>query len=228
MITGYNTDVRHRSEVFHVQTEDKGLANPSIESLVYVGGRILLRRRSGYGRLLADGGGKEAIAALMEQQHRTMIAEIRAGRLDSEVGLAPIPAAEELVPPEVPAGGHSPAREQTPSLDQVILDYLSSEAEQEHLVLVMDSPDELRRGEESLLAFRAQSSIGGRRLKDAKVEVRLISTEAEPMVLAAGSTDAQGTLEVRIHLPATLRSGTAALIVAATSEVGTAEIKQLI
>jgi hypothetical protein len=228
MITGYNTDVRHRGEVFHVQTEDKGLANPSLESLVYVGGRILLRRRSDYARLLADGGGKEAIAALMEQQHRKMIAEIRAGRLDSEVGLAPSPAAEAAKPTGVPGEGPSPASDQAPSLDQVILDYLSSEAEQEHLVLVMDSPDELHRGEESLLAFRAQSSIGGRPLKNAKVEVRLISTEAEPVVLASGLTDAQGALEVRIHLPAELRSGTAALIVAATSEVGTAEIKQLI
>ena len=41
MITGYNTDVRHDSVVFHVQTEDKGAANPLIESLVYVGGQVV-------------------------------------------------------------------------------------------------------------------------------------------------------------------------------------------
>src|SRR4051794_22707590 len=35
MITGYNTDVRYRERVFHVQTEDKGLQNPSIETVVY-------------------------------------------------------------------------------------------------------------------------------------------------------------------------------------------------
>ena len=38
MITGYNTDVRHGNRIFHVQTEDKGLGNPKIETLIYVGG----------------------------------------------------------------------------------------------------------------------------------------------------------------------------------------------
>ena len=27
MITGYNTDIRHRGTVFHIQTEDKGVNN---------------------------------------------------------------------------------------------------------------------------------------------------------------------------------------------------------
>ena len=85
MITGYNTDVRHRGLVFHVQTEDKGLSNPCVESLVYVGGQILTRKRSDYGKLVKEGEGKEAIAALMERQHRQTITEIRSGRLDAQV-----------------------------------------------------------------------------------------------------------------------------------------------
>ena len=38
MITGFNTDVKYKGTVFHVQTEDKGVANPIIESLIYKGG----------------------------------------------------------------------------------------------------------------------------------------------------------------------------------------------
>src|SRR5687768_6064298 len=57
MITGYNTDVRYRERVFHVQTEDKGLANPCIESVVYYGGQVLAARRASYADLVEEGKG---------------------------------------------------------------------------------------------------------------------------------------------------------------------------
>lgn len=58
MITGYNTDVRHSDVVFHVQTEDKGLPAAWIESLIYVGGQIVARRRFSYKSHLDEGGGR--------------------------------------------------------------------------------------------------------------------------------------------------------------------------
>src|SRR3954469_6273236 len=84
MITGYNTDVRHNDVVFHVQTEDKGAANPFIESLVYVGGQVLASKRASYADLLAEGKEKE-ILVLMDHQHRTIIAAIRHGKFDSRL-----------------------------------------------------------------------------------------------------------------------------------------------
>ena len=227
MITGYNTDVRHRGLVFHVQTEDKGLSNPFVESLVYVGGQIVTRKRSDYTQLVKEGEGKDAIAALMERQHRQTIAEIRAGGLDGQVsgqlggsaGSEPDPSAGAV---EADVGDES-----SRSLDQVILDYLSTEAEQEHLVLVMDSPDELQLGQEAMLAFHAKSSVGGGAIEGAVIEVKLISTESEPSLLASGETNASGKLHLRVQIP-DLRRGTAALIVSASSAVGTAEIKHLI
>ena len=86
MITGYNTDVRHNEVVFHVQTEDKGLANPFIESLVYVGGQVLASKRASYAELLAEGKEEKDIVALMDHQHRTMIAAIRARQARREAG----------------------------------------------------------------------------------------------------------------------------------------------
>ena len=41
MITGFNSDVKYRGLVYHVQTEDKGAENPLIETLIYKGGEIL-------------------------------------------------------------------------------------------------------------------------------------------------------------------------------------------
>ena len=41
MITGFNTDVKYKGVIYHVQTEDKGTTNPLIETLIYRGGEIL-------------------------------------------------------------------------------------------------------------------------------------------------------------------------------------------
>ena len=41
VITGFNSDVKYRGLVYHVQTEDKGQVNPLIETLIYRGGEIL-------------------------------------------------------------------------------------------------------------------------------------------------------------------------------------------
>jgi hypothetical protein len=85
MITGYNTDVRHWDLVLHVQTEDRGLDNPIIESVVYVRGQVLATKRSNYAHLLEAGKTEEDIARLMEHQHRTILAAIRAGKFDSRI-----------------------------------------------------------------------------------------------------------------------------------------------
>ena len=228
MITGYNTDVRHRGLVFHVQTEDKGLSNPCVESLVYVGGQILTRKKSDYGQMVKDGEGKEAIASLMERQHRQTITEIRSGLLDQQVAaeLGPATGGSPVAPETVEAKSVVPDEENR-SLDQVILDYLSTEAEQEHLVLVMDSPDELQLGQQALLAFQAKSSLSGDAIEGAEIVVKLISTESEPSSLGSGATNSHGKLHLRVRIP-DLGRGTAALIVTAASAVGTAEIKHLI
>ena len=86
MITGYNTDVRHKNRVFHVQTEDKGASNPCVESLVYVGGEILATRRVSYAEMVRGGRDDQAIQEMMEQQHRTMIAAIQRGKFDGPDG----------------------------------------------------------------------------------------------------------------------------------------------
>ena len=81
MVTGFNTDVEHEGRVYHVQTEDKGTDNPTIETLVYRGGEILAARRS-YADLKASGWGEAVIAGRIEEQHNQVIADVRAGRFE--------------------------------------------------------------------------------------------------------------------------------------------------
>jgi len=252
MITGYNTDVRHNEVVFHVQTEDKGTANPYIESLIYVGGQVLASKRANYAELLAEGKDKDVLA-LMDHQHRTMIAAIRHGKFDARLaeliagrqtghhprpevksptpmpGQIQAPAAQilpelELKPPPPPrpaAGG----RERT--LDQVILEYLTNEADQEQLVLMVEDEQDLAFGRRALLTLRASSSKSGAPVIGAQISVRMISTVSEPRVLGTGKTDDQGVLPMSFDIPQ-LGRGTAALIITAVSAIGRAELKHLL
>ncbi len=81
VITGFNTDVKYKGVVYHVQTEDKGTANPLIETLIYKGGEILGSRRLPYADLVTRGD-EAAITKLMEDQHKGMIMEVKRGKFD--------------------------------------------------------------------------------------------------------------------------------------------------
>lgn len=237
MITGYNTDVRHRELVVHVQTEDKGRANPFIESLIYLGGRVVASKRLGYQELLDRGAGEKEIVARMEQQHRTIIAAIRGGKFDARLErlLAEKKGAgQEGEPPQpkaVVAAGAARQKMAVPeggkSLDEVILDYLTSEAEQEQLVLIMNGESALIAGEATELILETKSSKTGEPVAGARVGVKLLSTLIAPRVLAEGTTDDAGRLRLKVDIPA-VDPGTAALIVAASSPLGRAEIKHLL
>ena len=107
VITGFNTDVKYRGLVYHVQTEDKGKVNPLIETLIYKGGEILASRRLPYAELVRDGDTEAAIGRLMEEQHKAMILEVKRGR---------------FAPPEE-------RRPEDLSLDEIVLSYLAARAD---------------------------------------------------------------------------------------------------
>lgn len=229
MITGYNTDVRHLDAVFHVQTEDKGTENPFIESLVYVGGQVLAAKRASYADLLATGQDQHSVVELMERQHRTVIAAIKSGRFDSKLQAL----LDSRKSQAVAAGAALSAEEAAAvadtdrTLDQVILEYLTSEADQDQLVLLVDGEEEVKLGAGAELSVRTSSSKSGRPVAGARVQVRMISTVSDPRILASGETDDEGGLELTFDVPK-LDRGTAALIISAASALGDAEIKHLL
>ena len=82
MISGFNTDVKHEGRVYHVQTEDRGLDNPVLESLVYIGGTIVAKKRTPYSEQLSTGATEDVISSLLRRQHQVIIAAIKAGRIE--------------------------------------------------------------------------------------------------------------------------------------------------
>jgi len=76
MIFGFNTDVQVQEATYHVQTEDRGPRNPVIESIIYVGGKILGKKRTPYD---ADSLSKEQIEDAVRRQHKELTESIRNG-----------------------------------------------------------------------------------------------------------------------------------------------------
>jgi hypothetical protein len=314
VITGFNTDVKHAERVYHVQTEDRGVANPVIESLVYVGGEILLSKKSPYKDLITgDRVDEKALREMMDLQHRRVIEAIRRGRLDKgKIGEAPADWADDTLPsqevvspaalaaahaimaappeplpgapppaprppaprpsprvsssaafppppvrvpppppaPPKPLSGTTPAASSGASgsasasasgasakpprpgsgirsLDQVIVDYLASEAASEHLELSLTSDAELMSGGNVTLTLRATTSLTEKPLPGVHVSIRVVSTVRPPQILFRGVTGADGAVTSPCALP-DIGTGNAALIIAASSPLGNNEIKQLI
>ncbi len=313
MITGFNTDVKHETKVFHVQTEDRGLANPVVESLVYVGGEILMSKKSPYRDLISgDHVDEKALREMMDLQHRRVIEAVRRGRLDKgKIGEAPpdwaddtLPSTEKVspaalaavhailsappeplpgdrrapgkpariatsaaspafvpsppapappavappagaapppervaaAPPVKPAAPPPPAPAAPPkpksgaalrSLDQVIVDYLASEAASEHLEIALTADGDLVSGETVSLTVKASTSLTETPLAGAHVSIRVVSTIRPPQILFRGVTGADGVVKSVCVLP-DIGTGNAALIIAASSGLGNNEIKQLI
>ena len=82
MITGFNTDIEFQGTVYHVQTEDKGLARPVVMTLVYDRGTILASKRTPYNDLIESGLDEDVLSQRLQKQHRTICAAIRAGRIE--------------------------------------------------------------------------------------------------------------------------------------------------
>jgi hypothetical protein len=86
MSTGFNTDVRVGDQGFHVQTEDRGPGHRAIDTTVYQQGRVLHRRSSGYEHFAASAEfSADGLRERVEEQHRLVIEELRAGTLAAEM-----------------------------------------------------------------------------------------------------------------------------------------------
>jgi hypothetical protein len=80
-ILGYNHNVRYRGIVFHVQTEDSGLANPHVFSHLFHGGVIISTRKLVYDRDAAE----DVVKSLMQAQHKAMMKDLKNHFFDEKI-----------------------------------------------------------------------------------------------------------------------------------------------
>lgn len=211
MLTGFNTDVEYDGRVFHVQTEDKGLKNPLVESLVYTGGEIVGSRRSSYADLAgADGPSEIEVQRRMEGQHQAVIREVLSGRFDPE---GPKPFGYNIITNR--------------SLDEVVLDYLSKSIGNERIRLEMEDRQAFEEDTRPTLTLRVLGEESERPIAGARVTVKLITNRERPNELFSGTTGPDGRIAATLEIPE-LAGANAAVLCQAEGVGNNAEIKQLI
>lgn len=111
-LLGYNNNVRHKSRVFHIQTEDSGVNHPHIITHLFMdGGRILKSVKRSYAEHVGVDGMSEVVRQLMKEQHKAMFIALRDGQFDHLVegkpdtddAAARQPSASERRPTPIPA-----------------------------------------------------------------------------------------------------------------------------
>jgi hypothetical protein len=206
MITGFNQDVVFKGKVYHVQTEDRGKANPVIETLIYGGGEILASKKTSYEPLMAEGYDEAKIAAMLEQQHRRVVVDIKLGKYAKE-----------------PEGQFGDGIISSKSLDEVILEYLNSETKTEKLGAEIADRSPLNPGDKAWLKVRAFTEASKLPLASASVTVRLAMTGSSPKDLFTGETDNQGQCTLSFTIP--VHADKAALVVDVVHDRGSQQMR---
>jgi hypothetical protein len=111
MNLGHSSNVRIGDAVYHVQTEDRGADHPFIDTTVYASGRVLHRRTTSYYDVLnSDSDIQEILKQRVEEQHHSVIEELRSGALKLAPPSAPVGKASET--PSGAAGSSPPSGQQ--------------------------------------------------------------------------------------------------------------------
>lgn len=86
-LLGYNTNVRHKGRLYHIQTEDSGIGHPHIITHLFAdGGRIVGSKKTSYVEHLGSDSLQDTVKKLMQAQHKAMFIALRDGVYDEAVG----------------------------------------------------------------------------------------------------------------------------------------------
>jgi len=209
MITGYNQDVGYKGKVYHVQTEDRGDANPVIETLIYVGGEILSSFKTSYKELKEKGCQESDIAAILEKQHRKVVVDVKLGKYAQE--------------PQKPFGEGLVSSK---SLDEVILDYLTNEAEGEKMKVAILEQSQMMSGSQGTFRLKVLYDISEVPVDKASVSVRLVTAEGMNKELYRGETTHEGLCTTTFVIPPV--TGNAAVVLSVVHEKDSFETKVLV
>jgi hypothetical protein len=104
MVPGFNHNIKHQGQIFHVQTEDSGVQNPHIITHLFVGGNILATKKTSYADIVQADNLHEIVRELMQEQHKAMLRNLINGVYDELAAgpSAPPPAARVSAPPPSP------------------------------------------------------------------------------------------------------------------------------
>ena len=107
-LLGYNTNVRHKGKVFHIQTEDSGVTRPHVITHLFAdGGRVLKTAKTSYADLVGADDLPAQVKKLMQDQHKSMFVALRDGQFDGQ--FEPDPAHDAPAAPLAPVAALVPS-----------------------------------------------------------------------------------------------------------------------
>lgn len=83
MLLGYNHNITYKGSVFHIQTEDSGVKNPHVITLLYREGVILCSKKTSYADILKIEHLEAVVEDLMKEQHKEMLRRLKSGEFDT-------------------------------------------------------------------------------------------------------------------------------------------------
>ena len=98
MLSGYNHNVSHDGQTFHVQTEDFGREKSYFLTQIFLGGTLVAKERHSYQDLVGETDPdptKDPIRARIRIFHKQMIEKLVAGYYDVRTSAAPSAIAQE-------------------------------------------------------------------------------------------------------------------------------------
>lgn len=196
MLFGHNTNVTIAGTTFHVQTEDRGTAHALIDTTVYFSGRVLHRLTNNYFDLLPLNPDREqALKHRTDDQHRSIVEELRSGRLKLAV------PKDETAHPSM---GNSPSTSGNNSL---------------HLELL--NAKTWLTGKRALLQIAVRDQAG-KAVESARVTAK-IEGAAQPAEFSA-KTGSQGDAQLEFDMPR-LAVSDAALVIEASNGSAQAHLR---
>jgi len=193
MVFGHNTNIKLGNVTFHVQTENRGEALALIDTTVYFCGRVLHRRTNNYYDLLPlNDDSEQALKLRLDEQHRTVLEEMRNGTLD----LALPPA--RLTPADAP-----PPQEPAP---EPIVNLAQPSQQEAPAAGVAETPATMREPRKFLLELlNAKSWLSG---KHARLQVAVKDEGGSPVAGAGVIVEIEGAGEHELHESVTGEAGT--------------------
>ena len=203
MLFGHNTNVTVKGMVVHVQTEDRGITNALIDTMVYARGRVLHRRTKSYSDLLPlDADREQALKLRLDDLHATVLEELRSGVLQ-------IPQLAPPAPPSSPAPAVAKPTVKPEPVAPVV-------AQTKAISVELLNPRTWLAGKRATLYLVARNKDGGAPVVGANVTAR-IEGAAEPSEVSA-ATNADGHAHLEFEMPRLAAEEAALVIEAAFQE----------
>lgn len=87
MLSGFNNILKYKGNIYHIQTEDRGLKNPVISTVVFREGKVIASKQTSYADIIKFEKLEIVLKSLMKEQHMLVLKMLQAKFNDKGDGI---------------------------------------------------------------------------------------------------------------------------------------------